>query len=54
MEEKDGTLHDMEIGKEFLEQTQKKEISNGYWEQFLQTGKIQDYLRYVKHVKNEL
>lgn len=53
MEEKNSTLHDMEIGKEFLAQIQEKEIANGYWEQFLQTGKVQDYLNYVQCLKKE-
>ena len=53
MEEENSTLHNMEIGKEFLEQVQENKIADGYWEQFLQTGKVQDYLSYVQYLKNE-
>ena len=53
MEEENSTLHNMEIGKEFLEQIQEKEIANRYWKQFLQTGKVQDYLSYAQYLKNE-
>lgn len=44
MEEKNNTLHNMEMGKEFLEQVQKENSTNEYWQQFFKTGKIQDYL----------
>lgn len=44
MEEKNNTLQNMEIGKEFLERVQKENITNYYWQQFFKTGKIQDYL----------
>ena len=44
MEEKNNTLQNMEMGREFLEQVQKEDIINEYWKQFFKTGKIQDYL----------
>ena len=53
MKEKNNTLRNMEIGKEFLEQIQEKEIASRYWKQFLQTGKVQDYLNYAQYLKNK-
>ena len=53
MEEKNNTLHAMELGKEFLEEISKEDIPNEYWQQFVQTGKVQDYLNYVRCFSNE-
>ena len=53
MKEKNDTLQNMEAGKEFLNQVQKKEITEAYWQQFLQTGKVQDYLNYVQYLNAE-
>ena len=54
MEEKNNTLQNMEMGREFLEQVQKEDIINEYWKQFFKTGKIQDYLnaKRVDHTLN--
>ena len=53
MEEKNNTLQTMELGKEFLEEVSKEDITNLYWQQFLKTGKVQDYLNYVKYFSKE-
>ena len=53
MKEKDETLRNMEIGKEFLGQIQENKTEKEYWNQFFQTGRIQDYLNYVQYSKRE-
>ncbi len=53
MEEKNNALHTMELGKEFLVEVQKEDIPNEYWQQFFKTGKIQDYLNYVRCFSKE-
>ena len=53
MKEKEEPLHNMEIGKEFLEQIQENKTEKEYWNQFFQTGRIQDYLNYVQYLKRE-
>ena len=53
MEEKNNALQTMELGKEFLEEVQKEDIIKEYWQQFFKTGKIQDYLNYVRCFSKE-
>ena len=48
MEEKNNILQTMELGKEFLGEVEKEDIIKEYWQQFIQTGKVQDYLNYVR------
>lgn len=53
MEEKNNTLQIMELGKEFLGEVKKEDMIKEYWQQFIQTGKVQDYLNYVQCFDNK-
>ena len=53
MEEKNHTLQTMELGKEFFEEVKKEDMIKEYWQQFVQTGKVQDYLNYVRCFANK-
>ncbi len=54
VEEKKDRLPDMELGKEFLAQVQNKDVMPDYWQQFLQTGRVQDYLNYRANAQEEI